>query len=350
MRTFLRSFASTYLQTAIGAVAVFTLLSCALTCEALAQTQSESSVQSTPQSSSTLGQQTGPTAMIPSPTQAPPEYRVGTGDVLGITVFNMPELNRTTVLGSQGKLELSYFPHSLKVNGKTAEEIGQQIANELKQLQVVLDPQVNVTVIRVESKPVVVGGDVRHPQVLQEIRPLTLLEALMLAGGPESSAGYSVLVTRKDRGGKLFSFDLPLTKVMSGTDPSANIGIKPGDTVQVLPGQKVFVAGAVKRPGAFQLGNGQRLTVSKLMALTGGWQAAADPSKAVIVRQEANGRRKTIRVNLPKIMARKEHDVALDPNDMLYVPGSTAKKVGFAALTITGHAVLLGLGYLIIRQ
>lgn len=287
--------------------------------------------------------------MIPSPTEAPPEYRVGTGDVLAITVFNMTELNRTTVVGAQGKLELSYLPHPIKVNGEMVEEIGQQIANELKQLQVVLDPQVNVTVLRVESKPIVIGGDVRHPQVLQEISPLTLLEALMLAGGPESSAGYSVLVTRTDSSGKLVSFDLPLAKVMSGTDPSANIAIKPGDTVQVLPGQKVFVAGAVNHPGAFQLGNGQRLTVSKLMALSGGWKSDGNPSKAVIVREEINGQRKTISVNLPKIMARKEHDVALDPNDLLYVPGSTAKKVGFTAVNVMGHAMLLGLGYLIIR-
>ena len=274
---------------------------------------------------------------------------MGTGDVLGITVYNMSELDRTAVVGSNGALLLSYFPQPLKVNGETAQEVGQQVASELKHLQVLIDPQVSVTVLQVESKPVVVGGDVRNPQVLQEIRPFTLLEALMLAGGPQSGAGNTVLVTRANPNGKLVSFDFQLSKVISGTDTSSNIRVKPGDTIQVLPGQKVFVAGAVKSPGAFDLGRGQRLTVSKLMALTGGWKADADPAKAVIVRQGPNGQRQTVHVDLPKIMARKEHDVALDPNDLLYVPGSTGKAVGLAAVKGVGAALFLGLGYLIIR-
>lgn len=331
----------------VGPIIMCALLLCVLPTKAMAQ--SEPSTASVSQSSSTMGQQSGATAMIPSPTEAPPEYRVGTGDVLGVTVYNMEEFDRTAVVGSGGHLELSYFPHPLKVDGKTAEEIGREVASDLKRLQILLYPQVDVTVLKVESKPVVVGGDVGQPQVLQEIRPLTLLKALMLARGPESGAGNTVLVTRTDSTGKLVSFDLPLAKVMAGTNSSANFMIKPGDTVQVLPGQKVFVAGAVKTPGAFTIGRNQRLTVSKLMALTGGWTETAKAGKAFIVRQEANGQRKTIRVNLPKVMARKVHDVALDPNDLLYVPSSTGKKVGLAATKGVSGALFLGLGYLILR-
>ena len=327
----------------ICAAVVYVLVASVLATAAFAQSESPL------QSPSSSGQETGAAAMIPSPTEAPPEYRMGTGDVLGITVYNMSELDRTAVVGSNGALLLSYFPQPLKVNGETAQEVGQQVASELKHLQVLIDPQVSVTVLQVESKPVVVGGDVRNPQVLQEIRPFTLLEALMLAGGPQSGAGNTVLVTRANPNGKLVSFDFQLSKVISGTDTSSNIRVKPGDTIQVLPGQKVFVAGAVKSPGAFDLGRGQRLTVSKLMALTGGWKADAAPAKAVIVRQGPNGQRQTVHVDLPKIMARKEHDVALDPNDLLYVPGSTGKAVGLAAVKGVGAALFLGLGYLIIR-
>jgi len=316
--------------------------------------QSPSSLQSSPipsslQSSPMPEQQTPTAAVIPSATAAPPEYRVGMGDVLGISVYDMPELGRTAVVGSKGTLLLSYFPQPLEVTGKTAQGIGQEVASELKRLQVLLDPQVSVTVLRVESKPVVVGGDVRNPHVLQEMRPLTLLEALMLVGGPGDNAGNSVLVTRADGTGSAISYDLPLSKVLSGTDPNSNILIKPGDTIQVLPDQKVFVAGAIKSPGAFPLGRGQRLTVSTLMALSGGWEADANPAKAVIVRQGTNGQRQTVPVNLPKIMARKQHDVALEPNDLLYVPGSTGKKVSLAVIKGVGGAAMLGLGYLIVR-
>ncbi len=272
------------------------------------------------------------------------------GDVLGITVYNMPELDRTAVVGSRGTLVLSYFPHPIAINGKTTQEIGEEVASELKQLQILLDPQVSVTVVRVESKPVVVGGSVRNPQVLQETQPLTLQQALMLAGGPQDGAGNSVLVTRKDEAGSTTSYDLSLSKVLSGTDPRFNIPVMPGDTIQVLSDQKVFVAGDVKNAGAFPLGRGERLTVSKLMALTGGWLATAKPGSAVIVREDQTGQRKTVPLNLPKIMARKVPDVTLEANDLVYVPGSTGKAVGLGVVKGVGGAAMLGLGYLIVRQ
>lgn len=337
-----------------GAVLIAAVLSVVLAMVTPARAQSPSSVAPAPPSSSlqtaSQQQEMRTPAPVPSPTSAPPEYRIGTGDVLSITIYDMPEFNRTAVVGSQGALVLSYFQRPLEISGKTTLQVGQDVASELKQLQILLDPQVMVTVIRVESKPVVVGGSVRSPQVLQEMRPLSLQEALMLAGGPEQGAGNSVLVTRDDGTGSAVSYDLSLRKVLSGTDPKFNIPINPGDTVQVLPDQNVFVAGDVKRPGSFALGRGEKLTVSKLMALTGGWEPTAKPGSAVIVRDDANGQRQTVPLDLPKIMARKVADVTLEANDLVYVPGSTGKAIGLTALKGVGGAVMLATGYLIIRR
>ena len=347
-----------YLRQATVLLKVLAEVTVALICVCLVMTttalgQSTSSFASSPASTSIqsppVPDQTGATAPVPSATTAPPEYRVGMGDVLGITVYNMPELDRTAVVGSKGMLVLSYFQHPLQINGKTTQEIGEEVAAELKRLQILLDPQVSVAVVSVQSKPVVVGGSVRNPQVLQETQPLTLQQALMLAGGPEQGAGNSVLVTRNDGAGSSTSYDLSLTRVLSGTDPKSNIPVVPGDTIQVLPDQKVFVAGDVRNPGAFPIGRGEALTVSKLMALTGGWKATAKPHSAVIVREAPNGQRKTLHLNLPEIMARKVPDVTLEANDLVYVPGSTSKAVGLAAVKGVGGAAMLGLGYLIVR-
>lgn len=288
-------------------------------------------------------------AVNPFPEEAPPEYRVGPGDVIGITVYNMSELNRTSVVGSNGAVLLSYIPDLLYVNEETAQQIGEQIVAELKHLQILLDPQISVAIVKVESKPVVVGGDVRNPQVLQEIRPFTLLGALMQAGGPQSDAGADVLLSRVNSKGELLSFDFQLSRVMSGSDAVSNTTIVAGDTIQVLPGQKVYVAGAVKTPGAFDLRGDQGLSVAKLMAITGGWNPDSNPSKAVIVRESRNGQRQTVPVDLRKIMARKEPDVTLEANDMLYVPGSKEKRVGLTAIEGVGAAAMYGLGYMVIR-
>jgi len=88
-----------------------------------------------------------------------------------------------------------------------------------------------------------------------------------------------VLVTRTNSNNNMVSYDLQLSKVLAGTDPKSNILIQPGDTIQVLPDQKVFVAGDVHNPGAFPLGSGQRLTISKLMALTAGGSRVRSQAK-----------------------------------------------------------------------
>jgi|GEM_PF-328278 len=345
------------LTASVARILVSALVVTVTTFPALAQTSSPLSTPSqTPaappalQTSPAPEQQSIAPVVMPSATTVPPEYQVGEGDVLGITVYNMPELNRSVVVGSEGSVVLSYLPQPVTATGKTALQIGEEVASKLKQLQILIDPQVSVAVENVESKPVVVGGSVSRPQVLQEIRPLTLQQALMLAGGPASGSGSSVLVTRTNSNNNMVSYDLQLSKVLAGTDPKSNILIQPGDTIQVLPDQKVFVAGDVHNPGAFPLGSGQRLTISKLMALTGGWKSSAKPGKAVIVREGSNGQRQTVPVNLPKIMARKQPDITLEANDLLYVPDSTGKKVGLAAVKGIGGAVMLGTGYLIIRH
>lgn len=317
---------------------------------AFAQSNSSPSASSPPTSVT----QSAPAPAAPTvnlfPTEAPPEYKVGAGDVLGITVFNMPELDRTAVLGSDGALQLSYFQRPLMVKGDTTQQIEEKLRAALKRSQILIYPQLEVSVIKVESKPVMVGGDVRNPQILQEIRPMTLVEALMLAGGPKGNASNSVLVTRVNSSGQPVSYDLPLSKVLAGTNKTDNMAVHPGDTIQILPGEKVFVAGDVKNPGAFSLQRDQQLTVAKIMALSGGWKSNARPKKAVIVREEPDGKRVTIPVDLPKIMDEKKSDIALESNDLLYVPGSVAKTVGLAVVKGVGGAAMLGLGYLIIRQ
>jgi polysaccharide biosynthesis/export protein len=347
----------TTLTVSVNRILVSALVFGAMILPVLAQTSPSSTavpqtpaVPPAPQTSLMPEQESPSTVVVPPATTVPPEYQVGVGDQLGITVYNMPEFGRTIVVGSEGTVVLSYLPRPVAAIGKTAQQIGEGVAAELKQIQVLIDPQVSVSVVSVQSKPVMVGGSVRNPQVLQEVRPFTLQQVLMLAGGPQSGSGNSVLVTRSISNGEMVSYDLQLSKVLAGTDPKANIPIKPGDTIQVLPDQRVFVAGDVKSPGAFPLVRGQQLTVSRLMALTGGWKSDAKPGKAVIVREGSNGQRQTVPVDLPKIMARKQPDVTLEANDLVYVPDSTGKKVGLAAARASGLAVAAGAGYMIIRH
>ena len=280
--------------------------------------------------------------------QAPPSYRLGPGDMVFISILNMPELDSTAIVGPSGHLHLAYLKAVPRASGVTSLALGRAIARALKSQQIVLDPQVMVSVLQVRSRPVTVAGDVNKPVVLQADRPLSLLEAIIRAGGPSLGAGTFVLVTSGADANRV-ARELPLSRVLAGNDPAFNPMLHGGDYVQVLPGGQVFVAGDVHRPGAFPIRRGQRMNVAKAMALARSWKSGADPARAVIVRTLPNGSTRSIMVNLPRIMSRHAPDTRLEANDILYVPTNDLRTVGIYTVKGLAGSAFLAVGYVLTR-
>ena len=280
--------------------------------------------------------------------QAPPSYRLGPGDTIFISILNMPELDSTAVVGPSGHLHLAYLKAAPRASGLTSLALGRVIVRALKSQQIVLDPQVMVSILRVHSRPVTVAGDVNKPVVLQADRPLSLLEAIIRAGGPSPGAGTLVLLT-SGSGPNRVARELPLSRVLAGNDPAFNPMLHGEDFVQVLPGGQIFVAGDVHRPGAFPIRRGQRMNVAKAMALARSWKSGADPARAVIVRTLPNGSTRSIMVNLPRIMNRHARDVRLAANDILYVPANDLRTVGIYTVKGLASSAFLGLAYVLTK-
>jgi polysaccharide export outer membrane protein len=101
-----------------------------------------------------------------------------------------------------------------------------------------------------------------------------------------------------------------------------------GEQIRVPEAGKIFVVGNVKKPGAFSvhdaLGN---TTVLTAIAMSEGLDQYASKT-AYIYRQEPGRTEKTeIAVALQSIMNRKGADQPLAPNDILYIPQNTGKKM-----------------------
>jgi polysaccharide biosynthesis/export protein len=101
----------------------------------------------------------------------------------------------------------------------------------------------------------------------------------------------------------------------------------PHVTVQVTesPNRHVYVFGEVNRPGALQMNARDRLTVLQAVAMGGGTAPLAARSRAVVIRPEAGGGRLHIPVNLDQLVKGRTEDLPLLPNDVLFVPRSTAR-------------------------
>src|SRR5271168_3031226 len=121
---------------------------------------------------------------------------VGTGDLLHIEVFDVPELSRDVRVGDGGDISYPLIPAKITAAGLTPFQLEEKMEQLLIENGLVTHPQVSVFVKEQNSQPVSVVGAVVKPMVYQVIRPTTLLEILAGAGGIADDAGSVVIVTR----------------------------------------------------------------------------------------------------------------------------------------------------------
>lgn len=151
---------------------------------------------------------------------APHEYTIGSGDLLSISVFDVPELSRDVRVSQMGTISIPLVPTRLHVTGLTEIQAEQKIADVLEANGLVSHPEVGVVVKEHRSRPITIVGAVSHPMVYEADRSVTLLEALAEAGGVSSDAGDTIIVTRA----RAATFvEVPNPAPISGPAPGAAI-------------------------------------------------------------------------------------------------------------------------------
>jgi polysaccharide export outer membrane protein len=283
-----------------------------------------------------------------APTQ-PGEYVLGSGDLIQIDVFDIPELSRKIRVDAAGYVSMPLIPQRIQAAGLTPSQLESKVAELLEARGLVSHPQVSVFVLERMSEPITVIGAVGHPMVYQAVRPTTLLEVLSAAGGLSDTAADYVTITHsgKKDGSAAGVKRINLRDLIDRGDPKANVLLSGGDVVTVPKAGIVYVVGAVNRPGGFVIQNDtNEMTTLKALALAGGMKEAAKPKDAVIIRKNLEtGSQKEIVVDMQKILSQKTEDVRLLPNDVFFIPESGSKKMlmkaAQAALSITSGIVIL---------
>ena len=124
------------------------------------------------------------------------DYVIGSGDLLSITVFDVPELTRDVRVSQSGAISIPLVPVRLSVSGLTELQAEQKIAEVLEANGLVTHPEVSVMVREHKSKPITIVGAVIRPMVYEADRAVTLLDALAEAGGVSNDAGDTVIISR----------------------------------------------------------------------------------------------------------------------------------------------------------
>ena len=292
------------------------------------------------------------------------DYRIGPNDVLDIQIESWPEMTRSFRVTAAGTFLMPYLGRVAAAQ-KTPEELAQFIADGLRG-DYLRDPKVTVSVKEYNSRSFYIQGSVRSPGVYQiEGRP-SLLELLTLAGGLADNHGSRAYIIRRikypaqDPSGQkaVSSQNSGEGTTSSGeqkqpTDESpryemssANISgllkgrfdqdvfIEPGDIINIPATDVFFVSGEVKAPGSFPLKEGTTLQQAVSLAQGTVFKSAAD--KTIIFRENSEGVREAIRVDLGAVMNGKKPDVPIMANDIIMVPSSRAKSIGGALLNAFG--------------
>ena len=137
------------------------------------------------------------TLTMGSRSSTPHDYVIGSGDLLDISVFDVPELSKEVRVSQTGTISIPLIPVRLRVAGLSETQVEEKIAELLEANGLVSHPEVGVAVKEHRSQPITVVGAVQHPMVYQADRDVSLLEVLAEAGGIATDAGDTIIVTRR---------------------------------------------------------------------------------------------------------------------------------------------------------
>ena len=246
------------------------------------------------------------------------EYRIGSGDVVRITVWGHEDLSKDYQVDEAGFV---LFPllGRVEARGATVGALAALLTERLGK-DYLVDPQVFVTVKEYQSQRVQVLGEAQKPGLFYLTGRTTLVEVLSRAGGLTSYAGREVLIVRG--GGEATPpravLRANLEKLQAG-DTSEDLRLENGDIVIVPRAQSAFffVLGEVRSAGAFTLTN--RMTVLDAVTMAGGFSDRASTSAVRLIRRSADGRQETRVVNLSDAGS-ADGTVALQDGDTVMVP------------------------------
>lgn len=285
-----------------------------------------------------------------------PVQRVGPDDLLGVAVYDSPELTRTMRVGSDGTIRLPMVKEKIKVAGMYPVELENEIARVLKEAELLVDPVVTVSVVEYRSRPIKVVGSVKKPLTFQADGRMNLLDAISRAEGLSEDAGPEILVSRQqpDAEGRPVTLTqrISVKSLMDATDSDLNLALHGGEEIRIPEAGRIYVLGNVKKPGSFPVKDSTETSVFRIMALAEGLLPYSGKQAYIYRREGASGGKNEIPIDLEKIMQRKSPDVTLLANDLLYVPDRSGRRELLTILERAmpiGAAVASGLVYAFLR-
>ncbi len=221
----------------------------------------------------------------------------------------------------------------MPVAGLAAADAASVIAERYRSGGFLTHPQVNVQVEESAARQVAVLGEVAHPGTVSVSSPRSLLDVLAEAGGLLKTADGHVTIRRASSGS---------VRVLVANDAehqleTAGLKVEPGDTVLVPRAGIVYVLGDVGRPGGYLMQDDANLSLLQALSLAAGTTKTANEGAARLIRK-VNGTATEIPLRLHAMEQGRLPDLALQNDDIVYIPFSLGKNLALGASSIVASA------------
>jgi protein involved in polysaccharide export with SLBB domain len=236
---------------------------------------------------------TGNLDELPMDLPAGPDYVVGPGDGLTISLTGGISQRLQRVVDREGRIALPEVG-AVEVSGRSMGDVQRLVQTTLRGQFRGVDADVSLS--RIRTVRVYVTGDVERAGAYDVSSLSTPLNALYIAGGPTS--GGSLRIVLHYRGKQLIQevdlYDLLLHGIRGDVQR-----LQAGDTILVPPlkGQ-VTIEGMVRRPAIYEL-NGEK-DLAQVLELAGGVLPSGTLRHVDVERVESHEARTMLRLDIPE--------------------------------------------------
>lgn len=236
-------------------------------------------------------QKTAITAALPAATPVGPDYIVGPGDQLILTMWGTAEGIYTLKVTKEGEVTLPKVG-VVAIAGTRFGDMEKKLRGHLSRYY--SNFNLSVAIGKVKSLTIHVVGEVQNPGSFTLNALTSMYSALMTAGGPTKRGSLRNIQVL--RGGKVIK-TIDLYDFLLRGDRSQDMKLMHEDTIFVpLVGQLVGVSGSVYRQAIFEIKGGE--TIGDALQLAGGIMPIGVANQLQVIRYADNQRKVVIDLNL----------------------------------------------------
>jgi protein involved in polysaccharide export with SLBB domain len=213
---------------------------------------------------------------------SPMNYILGPGDELQVSVFGVQEYNATIAVSVEGKVNIQNVGQ-IAVSGLSFEAATQKIKSAIAKVYATVasgQSQVGITLSRIRTIKVTLIGS-KQPGNYSISSLATVYNALFLGGGPGVNETYRNIELLRNN--KVVQ-KIDIYNFLVNGSQLDNVGLKDNDVIRIPAyTRRVVLEGEVKRPGIFEMKEGE--TFENLLKFASGFNDLAYQASVSVVQK-----------------------------------------------------------------